>query len=453
MKLRDAVRAAFAEVREAHPDERFYVFALFSENGDDLQPTCNTHEALARTAKAKGLSEDALRYLAEEFAYHQHGEEHFASLGPRPAKRGFGPAVRALQDLDREGFFGKGKARAEVAVLVLRSDANNREIIELARELNPPTVAARIEAAFDVPKATGAPLLLGRDEAYSIDSLALSADANVIAAAGWFGGSELFVYRLSARPEAVSVKPPRDALRRIALDPTGKTLFGATRNTIVQLALGATGAAARPRAICSGKGDVDAMALTPDGTCLVASIGGALHAWSTATGELRGEAKDARLAPIAFTPDGRSLVGLNEDGALVQLDEETLDVTSATAAPDKNARAMAVSSAHVALGSYDPAKPIRVCSLRTGKLVFDLEQHAKGGITALAVSRDGAHLASAGEDGHVRVWSLDDRRLVLDVRGRQEAMNAVVFIADDRVAAAGRDTSKGPPVYVWELPH
>ncbi len=45
--LTDATRNAFNEVREAHPKEHFYVFALFSETGEDLQPTCNSEEGLA----------------------------------------------------------------------------------------------------------------------------------------------------------------------------------------------------------------------------------------------------------------------------------------------------------------------------------------------------------------------------------------------------------------------
>ncbi len=67
------------------------MFALFSETGDDLQPTCHSEEALsrvlARVGKGKGkrkartlLSADEYRYFAEEFEYHQAGEEHFAGV-------------------------------------------------------------------------------------------------------------------------------------------------------------------------------------------------------------------------------------------------------------------------------------------------------------------------------------------------------------------------------------
>jgi hypothetical protein len=350
--LLDATRAAFADVRAAHPTEQFYVFALFSESGDDLQPTCNTLEGLARTAKSSGESEDELRFFPEEFAYHQHGEEHFEALGPRPAKGGLGSAVRALKALDREGFFGKGRERAKIAVLVLRSDQNNREVVEIAQQLNPPSVALEIAAAFEVPEPTGDPTKLGRDEAYSVDSLALSADGKTLAAAGWFGGSELFVYRLSSRPRAVPVKKPRDAFHRIALGKDGTCLFGATRTAVHRVSIGG---APRPLSIASGS--EASLAVSPDGETLATSNEEALRLWSAASGEPRAVKASRGLVPFSFTPDGRAIVGRSK-GDLVVLDARSLERRAAIRVGDRGS-CIAVSNDRVAVGSYDPEAPIR----------------------------------------------------------------------------------------------
>jgi hypothetical protein len=56
-KLADAARAAFTQVRAAHPKERFYVFALFSADGDLWEPSANTEERLGERD----------RWFAEEF--------------------------------------------------------------------------------------------------------------------------------------------------------------------------------------------------------------------------------------------------------------------------------------------------------------------------------------------------------------------------------------------------
>src|SRR5436190_3824700 len=111
-KIAAAARAAFEQARREHPRERFYVYALFSEDGDDLQPTCHSEKALARQVKAQRTPEAELRWFAEEFEYHQLGEEHFDGLSLRG---GPGPAVEALASLDRAGFFGEADARAAVA--------------------------------------------------------------------------------------------------------------------------------------------------------------------------------------------------------------------------------------------------------------------------------------------------------------------------------------------------
>lgn len=306
-------------------------------------------------------------------------------------------------------------------------------------------MAARIAAAFEVEEPTGNPKTLGRDEAYSIDSLALSADGKTLAAAGWFGGSELFVYRLAARPHAIPIKKPRDAFRGLAISPDGKVLFGATRDAIRRFAIDAS---ARPTTIAAGA-DVS-IALSPSGEVLATSTEDGTRLWSSATlAALPAKAKKG-FESIAFTPDGRAIVGVT-GSTVVVLDAVDLAPQATIRIGGSQVHTVAVANDRVALGSYDPGAPIRVFGLREKRRLFDLAPHKRDGVAALAFSRDGSRLASAGEDGHVRVWDVKKKKLIGDVRGRQEAMGAVVFLHDGRVAAAGRDTSKGPPVYIWSI--
>ncbi len=441
-KIAIAARAAFEEARARHPDERFYVYALFSEDGDDLQPSCNTMEGLSRRAK-KGETEDDLRWFAEEFAYHQLGEEHFSSLGASPLRGGIKPALDALRSLDDAGFFGKGKARAEVAVLFLRSDQDNLEVVEAARKLNPPSVWPRIEAAFEVPVATGKPTFLPGAHVYSLDSLALSADGKVLASAGWFGGAELMAWKLGARPRRLPLKKPRgDGFRATALTPDGAMLFAATKTSIGRWSLP------------SGKplptiplADCDSLAVSPNGQWLVASCDEKLQRWSLATKDPAPTKVHRKLSgPLAFSPDGKRLAGIDMQGVRI-LDGETL-------APLQQYRgtfsAVAISNQLVAAGQYGPGRPLSVFAPSGVKST--LPGHSRDGVTHLAFSPDGKLLASSGEDGHIRVFDLASQTLLLDVRGRQEALSSVVFLPNNHIAACGRDTSNGPPVYVWKVP-
>lgn len=439
-----AARAAFEQARSEHRGEHFYVYALFSEDGDDLQPTCHTEEALARRVKALKQPDADLRWFAEEFEYHQVGDRHFEPLGERPVRRGFGPSVEALRMLDRSGFFGRGKARNAVAVLILRSDQSNREVVQLARKLNPRAVWPRIEAAFEVPEPTGKPRFLPGRDVYSLDSLAVSSDRSVLAAAGWFGGSELFAWKLGKRPRRLPIKKPRDGVRSLTLSPDGRTLYAANDASISRMML-PSGKQLRPLTVENASG----LAVSPGGRWLVASVNSRLMRWDLATE--RHDLGPELLGPICFSPDGKHLAGLSGKGELVVLDTETLAGTSRHRVARRRFDCIALSDRFVAGAITGGSGPITVFKIGARKPGVSLPGHARGHIADLAFSPSGQRLASVGEDGHVRVFDVVTKRLVADVRGRQEAMSAVVFLRDDQVAAVGRDVSQGPPVYVWKI--
>ncbi|MEO8705321.1 MAG: DUF4303 domain-containing protein [Kofleriaceae bacterium] len=442
-KIAAAARAAFEQARREHPREDFYVYALLSESGDDLQPSCNSEQALARHVKERGTPVAELRYFAEEFEYYQLGYEHFHALGPRPARAGFASAVAALRSLDRAGFFGTGKAREAVAVLILRDDQNNREVVELARKLNPRAVWPRIEAAFEVDEPTGKPSFLVGRPAYSIDSLVLSADGSTLAAGGWFGGAELLAWRLGARIRALPIRRPRggDGPRSIALAPDGSMLYAATKTAIHRIEL-PSGRALAPIDIASAEGLV---VLGRD--TLVARVEPGLRRWDAASTAPKASELDLELdAPLGVSPNGARLAGLGRTGEVVVVDAVRF---TRLARHGRAFSCFAIGDTVTAAAGRDPGASIAVFS--RGR-VTSLPGHARGQITDLALSRDGKRLASAGEDGHVRVFDLRSQKLLADVRGRQEAMSAVTFLPDGRFAAAGRDVSNGPPVYVWRRP-
>jgi hypothetical protein len=245
--LTDATRRAFSEVRDAHADERFYVFALFTETGDDLQPTCHSEEALERVVakhrarkkrKSPPPDADALRFFAEEFEYHQAGEEHFEALekiSKRPGSDGLAAAVAALENLEREKFFGRGKARERVAVLVLMSDQSNGHLMDHARKLNPKRVVARLAKLFPERAATGKPTTIGKERVYSINGLSMSADRRCIAAAGGFGGDGVFVWSLAAKHALLfRNKVAKDSVWWVALSAKADVLYGKGKTNVLR---------------------------------------------------------------------------------------------------------------------------------------------------------------------------------------------------------------------------
>ena len=175
--IRDAAERAFAGVRQSHPEERFYAFALYTDDGAmTVEPAANSEESFDR--KAGGEADPAMRsyyrWATGEWAYEAAGGGHFDAvydLLNAPDRDGgdgeAGPAgdggpeefeedeafaafkghlieamTGALGDLDAVGFFGSGDERRKMALFVSISDSDEATQVEneSARRLNPDPV-------------------------------------------------------------------------------------------------------------------------------------------------------------------------------------------------------------------------------------------------------------------------------------------------------------------------
>lgn len=165
--------------------------------------------------------------------------------------------------------------------------------------------------------------------------------------------------------------------------------------------------------------DADSLAISPDGDRIAAGCGDRLCIWDTTDGTL------------AATYDGGNVVAWSPDGDLLATSDFSDDSTRAT----------------VVL--LDPADGSEIRTL-DGHDAPAADDAVGVGITDLAFSPDGTHLASAGHDGVVRVWSLGDDAgddpAVL--RTASADPDAVAFGPDGRqLAVAGPDA----PTEVWTV--
>jgi WD40 repeat protein len=117
------------------------------------------------------------------------------------------------------------------------------------------------------------------------------------------------------------------------------------------------------------------------------------------------------LMQLAFSPDGQSIAAADDDGA----------------------------------------GPIALFSVANGSVLARFSGH-QGKVTGLAFSPDGATLAATVDDGSLKCWEIANGSLRLDVHGKHESLDAVLFLDAEHVAAAGRDVDEGPPICVWKLP-
>jgi hypothetical protein len=176
--LVEAVRNAFGRIGEQKSGERFYAFALCSdEEAEGVCGSANTEEGFQARLKRnetyrKGIEEriakhgmtwadytNYFRWNLPEWAYHNTGSGDFRALDPlipdpipdaeeEPVEsldyraRLYGSMVLAMKDLDSEGFFGAGEQRDSVVLLcdLVEPPEKIWFAVESARVLNPPEV-------------------------------------------------------------------------------------------------------------------------------------------------------------------------------------------------------------------------------------------------------------------------------------------------------------------------
>ena len=170
--VREGARKAFAEVRAAHPEERFYVFALYTDDGMmTIVPAANTEEGFNCKAGPDPEEANHYRWSTGEWAYEAVGDDHFRAASnllnvpnryPGEDDEGDqgGPGfdafkaqaietmIAALRDLDEEGIFGTGTDREHVTLFVSISDSDDAVAVEnrSAGLLNPAPVSAKFAA-------------------------------------------------------------------------------------------------------------------------------------------------------------------------------------------------------------------------------------------------------------------------------------------------------------------
>ena len=195
-------------------------------------------------------------------------------------------------------------------------------------------------------------------------------------------------------------------------------------------------------------------AFSPSGALLAtAARGEAVRAWESATGRAIAQLKvTGDLQTLAFSRDGRYLVGTGSDGALLwELGRERALATIAHARAatfDPNGRFLVVREVNKAT-PWD---------LRAGRALTSVECTCQ--IRTVVFSPDGNHFAVGADDGTVRIRPLAAGGVSRDLT--QVNANAIVFSRDGALLVISDDegdlTSGGTPtptgagwLRVWDI--
>ena len=240
--------------------------------------------------------------------------------------------------------------------------------------------------------------------------------------------------------------PHQGHVTRIRVSPDGNWVLSYGANTVAESDI-ETGAARVDWA--RHRGAVNALAVVPGTTTAVtASSDATLRLWNVQSGEPEGLIEGLNLGAYALdvSPDGGRMAAGCKDGVIREYRIATREQLRELSGHLGYVRAVRYAPNGDLLSAAGDGT-VRVWGPEGTEPRQVLRGH-RGGVPAIAVSRDGGRLVSGGRDGTVRLWDLEDGTLVSTLTGHRGWVHSVALSPDGAYALSGARDGK---VLKWDL--
>lgn len=249
---------------------------------------------------------------------------------------------------------------------------------------------------------TGALITSLKSSAESLGAVAASPDGRWLALPVDTNAVQLWDVRESA--PAVKLSGHAAAVTRLAFSADGGQLATVDRNSVV--ILWDTVEHKKIFDLPPAKHEILALAMSPNGRVLAAGdIEGGIQYWDLAGGKELAyvPAHQVPVSAIAYSPDGKWLASGGQ--------QQTLKLWSAGLSRDDRALAGAPDEVNAVQFTPDSRwlllggkyRPLEILEVEQGQVVHRLAGH-DGGVSVIAVSSDGARVATSGADDKILIW-------------------------------------------------
>lgn len=196
--------------------------------------------------------------------------------------------------------------------------------------------------------------------------------------------------------------------------------------------------------------DITALALSPQKDVLaIASNDKSIKLWDIASRRYRIPlvGHSAAVKCIAFNPDGTLLASGGDDNTIKLWDIATGKEKHTFAGHIDFVRAITFSPDGKLLASGSRDTTIKLWNTDTGREIKTLQGHANW-VEAVTFSSNGRYLLSGSGDNTVKLWDISTYKVKQNLEGHKDSITSVYFSPDDDHAVSG---SIDKTIRIWEL--
>ena len=281
----------------------------------------------------------------------------------------------------------------------------------------------------------------------NVFSLAFSLDGETVAIGSRDGN--IYLSDLNTGKLMRKLTGHSEDVQRVVFSPDGRTLASSSYlDETVRIWDVHTGE--HRRTLTEHTGDIRGLAFSPDGKTLASSGSGdgTLRFWDVRTGGQKhavpGHTSD--VDSVTFNPNGQFVASGHEDGSIRFWDILT-GLHLKTFKGSNHYASCLVFSLDGKTLAWASGLDIHLQDAQTGEEKMRLTGH-EWGMHSMALSPDGAILASGSEDSTIRLWDMHTGEHKRTLNGHTDRVYSVAFSTDGKTLASGSDDNT---IRLWNV--